>query len=66
MSARRNYEISVAGRLGDLANAFAPYEVRVSGKVSVVRAADVDQAALFGVLGLVQTLGLELREVRLI
>jgi hypothetical protein len=66
VSRRRSHEISVAGRLGDLASAFAPHEVCSDGPVSLVRVRDVDQATLFGVIGLVEQLGLELLEVRLI
>jgi hypothetical protein len=61
---RSSYEISISGRLGDLASAFAPYPVLESGALSFVRAVDVDQSTLFGVIALVQELGLELREVR--
>jgi hypothetical protein len=63
---RSSYEISVSGRLGDLASAFAPHPVLENGPLSLVRVIDVDQSTLFGVIALVQELGLELREVRLI
>ena len=66
MAATRDYEISIAGRLGELASAFAPHAVREDGALSFVRAEQVDQAALFAVLGLVQELGLELCEVRIV
>ena len=65
-SVARDYEISVAGRLGELASAFAPHTVRETGALSFVRVEQVDQAALFAVLGLVQELGLELCEVRIV
>jgi hypothetical protein len=61
----RTYEITVSGRLGELASAFAPHAVRWEHGLSVVRVERVDQATLFGVLGEVQALGLDLREVRI-
>ena len=65
MAAARDYEISIAGRLGELASAFAPHAVRENGPLSFVRLEQVDQATLFAVIALVQELGLELREVRI-
>ena len=66
MPIRRSYEISIAGRLHDLSSAFAPHQVSSRDGVSVVHVDDVDQATLFGMIGLVEQLGLELREVRLV
>jgi hypothetical protein len=63
---RRTYDVSIAGRLHELADAFAPHVVRTENGHSVVRAVDVDQAALFGVIGRVQAHGLELLEVRIV
>ena len=66
MSIPRDYEISIAGRLGELASAFAPHPVRENGSLSFVRVEQVDQATLFAVIGLVQELGLELGEVKIV
>jgi hypothetical protein len=65
-SPRRTYDISIAGRLTDLASAFSPHSVTFDGRVSVVRAQEIDQAALHGLLHRTQSLGLELLEVRIV
>jgi hypothetical protein len=65
-SSRRTYEISIAGRLSELASAFSPHSVSSEGGVSVVRAREIDQAALHGLLHRTQSLGLELLEVRIV
>jgi hypothetical protein len=65
-SSRRTYEISIAGRLSELASAFSPHSVSSEGGVSVVRAREIDQSALHGLLHRTQSLGLELLEVRIV
>ena len=65
-SPRRTYDISIAGRLTDLASAFSPHAVSFDAGVSVVRAQEIDQAALHGLLHRTQSLGLELLEVRIV
>ena len=40
--------------------------VRTDGATSIVHVKDIDQATLFGLIGLVEQLGLELLEVRLL
>ena len=65
VTCRRTYEITVSGRLGELASAFEPHSVRSEGSLSFVHVEHVDQGTLFGLIRLVQDLGLELREVRL-
>ncbi len=62
---RRDYIISIAGRLEALANAFSPYEIAYADGVSLVRARGIDQSALFGLIQRTQSLGLELLEVRI-
>lgn len=59
------YEITVRGRLGpSLAAAFDGMSVSVSAADTVLRGRIVDQAALHGVLELIESLGLELLDVR--
>jgi hypothetical protein len=65
-SSARTYEIAIAGRLTDLASAFSPHSVRFEEGVSTVRAREIDQAALHGLLHRTQSLGLELLEVRIV
>jgi hypothetical protein len=60
--APRTYEITVSGTLGELATAFAPH----TAAGSRIRVEDADQAMLFSVLALVQELGLDLCEVRIV
>ena len=61
----RTYEISVSGNIGTLADVFRPHPVRFEDGSSVIRVERVDQATLFGLIGHVQELGLDLREVRI-
>lgn len=63
--ALRTYEISVSGNIGTLADAFRPHAVHFEDGSSFIRVRHVDQATLFGVIGQVQELGLDLREVRI-
>jgi hypothetical protein len=63
---RRTYDIRIAGRLTELASAYSPHAVDYEDGVSVVRAREVDQAALFGLIHRTQSLGLELLEVRIV
>jgi len=65
-SSRRTYDISINGRLTDLASEFSPHSVSFDQGVSVVRAREIDQAALHGLLHRTQSLGLELLEVRIV
>ena len=65
-STRRTYDITIAGRLSDLASAFSPHDVTFENGVSLVRAREIDQAALHGLLNRTQSLGLELLEVRIV
>ena len=59
------YEISVRGLLGEtLLVAFPGLSAREDGRETVLTGALPDQAALFGVLGHIEALGLELLEVR--
>jgi hypothetical protein len=63
---RRTYDIRIAGRLSELSSAFSPHPVSFDEGVSVVRAREIDQAALHGILHRTQSLGLELLEVRIV
>lgn len=65
MATLRTYEISVSGNIGTLADAFRPYHVEFEDGLSTIRVVQVDQATLFGLIGQVQELGLDLREVRI-
>ena len=59
------YEIRVRGLLGEtLLGAFPGLRARAHGTQTVLTGALPDQAALFGVLGHIEALGLELLEVR--
>jgi hypothetical protein len=59
------YEIRVRGRLGKmLLTAFPGLSARADGTDTVLAGPLPDQAALFGVLGQVEALGLELLELR--
>jgi hypothetical protein len=62
----RTYDISIVGRLEALANAFFPHEIAFQDGVSLVRAREIDQSALYGLLQRTQALGLELLEVRIV
>jgi hypothetical protein len=60
-----NYEIRVKGRLSDsLLAAFEDLTATVEPGETVLRGRVRDQAALYGLLDRVQSLGLELVEVR--
>jgi hypothetical protein len=59
------FEIRIRGRIGDtLLASFGDLEAEVEPAETVLRAADLDQAGLHGVLERVRELGLELVEVR--
>ncbi|GAA3961800.1 hypothetical protein GCM10023085_50320 [Actinomadura viridis] len=59
------YEIRIRGRISEtIRKAFADLTVTVNPVETVVCGADLDQAALYGVLERIQDLGLELVEVR--
>lgn len=59
------YEITVRGRIGPaLADAFEGMTVSVNQTETRLRGHIVDQAALHGVLELIESLGLELLDVR--
>lgn len=59
------YEIRVRGHLGQvMRTAFPGMRVRVDGDDTVLSGAMPDQAAVYGVLAAVESLGLELIEVR--
>jgi hypothetical protein len=58
------YEITVRGRIGDaLLDAFAGLSAAPAGPNTVLRG-HIDQAALYGVLERIESLGLELLDVR--
>jgi hypothetical protein len=60
-----NYEITVRGRIGPaVADAFDGMTVSVAPTETFLRGRIVDQAALHGVLELIESLGLELLDVR--
>jgi hypothetical protein len=60
-----NYEITVRGRIGPaLVDAFEGMTVTTAATDTLLRGRIVDQAALHGVLELVESLGLELLDVR--
>jgi hypothetical protein len=60
-----NYQIRVRGSLGrTLRTAFPDLNARIHGADTVLTGHLPDQAALYGVLGQVEALGLELLEVR--
>jgi hypothetical protein len=61
----QNYEVRVRGRLGDTVRlAFADFRVHIRGGDTVITGAVTDQAALHGLLVRIESLGLELLEVR--
>jgi len=61
----RTYEIRIKGRVGDAVQAaFADMTVAINPVETVVYGPVRDQAALYGLLGRIQELGLELVEVR--
>ena len=60
-----HYEITVRGRVGpSIAEAFEGLSVSVSPTQTLLRGQIPDQAALHGVLELIESLGLELLDVR--
>ena len=60
-----HYEITVRGRLsGALVEGFDGLSASASGPDTVLRGEIADQAALYGVLERIESLGLELLEVR--
>jgi hypothetical protein len=64
MSAPDRYEITIRGRLSDtLLAAFDGLTAKVSAAETVLRGEIVDQAALYGVLERIESLGLELLDV---
>ncbi|GCD47970.1 hypothetical protein [Streptomyces paromomycinus] len=59
------FEIRVRGRVGAaLTSAFGELTVRLRPAETVLYGAELDQAALYGILDRIQALGLELLEVR--
>ena len=61
----RWYRIRIRGRLGEtIRSAFPALRARAGGCDTVLTGALCDQAALHGVLAEIETLGLELLEVR--
>ena len=61
----RQYEIRVRGVLGDtLLSAFPELHARMRDRETVLAGVLADQAALHGILGRIEALGLELLEVR--
>jgi len=60
-----HYEITVRGRVGpSIAEAFEGLSVSVSTTQTLLQGQIPDQAALHGVLDLIESLGLELLDVR--
>jgi hypothetical protein len=61
----QQYEIYVRGRLGEvIRSAFPALRAQARGQDTVLTGALPDQAALYGVLAAIESLGLELLEVR--
>jgi hypothetical protein len=61
----QQYQIWVAGHLGEMMrSAFPDLQAQLHGKNTVLTGPLPDQAALHGVLAEIETLGLELLEVR--
>ena len=59
------YEIRVRGRLGEkIAARFEGFDMEVEPVETVLRGPVRDQSALHGILGQIESLGLELVEVR--
>jgi hypothetical protein len=64
-AAPSNYEIRIRGRVAKAFQAaFDDLTVTLNPVETVVRGTAIDQAALYGILERIQTLGLELIEVR--
>jgi len=58
---QQNYEIRVRGRLGGtFRTAFPSLRARTQGNDTVLSGSLVDRAALYGVLAIIETLGLKL------
>lgn len=63
----REYSITIRGRVGDrLLAAFSPLRATTTAGHTVLHGPIEDQSALHGVLAQIQSLGLELEEVRLL
>jgi hypothetical protein len=63
--AAAEYEIAVRGQLGPtLRGAFPDLHAEDRGRETVLRGRLADQAALYGVLAVIESLGLELVELR--
>jgi len=59
------YRIRISGRLGATAlSAFPSMEAELKGSETVLTGQLEDRSALFGVLAQIESLGLELRELR--
>jgi hypothetical protein len=59
------YEIRIRGRLGGkVASSFSGFEAEVEPAETILRGPVQDQAALHGILEQIESLGLELVEVR--
>jgi hypothetical protein len=64
-SSANQYEIRVRGHLGEtMRAAFPELRARVDGTETVLSGLLPDQAAVYGVLAAIESLGLELLEVR--
>jgi len=64
-SRANHYEIRVRGHLGEtMRAAFPELRARVDGTDTVLTGLLPDQAAVYGVLAVIESLGLELLEVR--
>ena len=63
--AQQNYEIRIRGRIGGtFRTAFPGLRARMQGNDTVLSGSLADRAALYGVLAMIETLGLELIELR--
>jgi hypothetical protein len=61
------YEIRVRGKLGEtMLVAFPSLEAETSGDCTLLRGALPDQAALYGILAMIEALGLELLGLRVL
>jgi hypothetical protein len=61
MRSRRNYEVVVAGRVGDsVAESFAPLVVQSANGETTISGARLDAAMLGGVLRTIERMGLDL------
>ncbi|GHC80108.1 hypothetical protein [Streptomyces flavofungini] len=64
-AAADGFEIRIKGRVGaSLREAFSELAISVHPAETVLRGSPLDQAALYGILDRIQSLGLELVEVR--